>query len=99
MDCNEFLISKALSNDNSKFYVFIGNSNRVGWGPYGIGLFVFDLENPQANAYKYSTLIKHALNPIVKITNRDISEVILSNDSITYIEKSGNKVTTSFNEL
>ncbi|MGD1817359.1 MAG: hypothetical protein ACPKNR_10025 [Pleomorphochaeta sp.] len=99
MDCNEMLISKALSNDTSKFYVLIGNSNRVGWDPYGIGLFVFDLENPQNNTYKYSPLIQHALNPIVKITNRDISKVILSNDSITYTERSGNEVTIAFNDI
>ena len=99
MDCNETLISKALSNDTSKFYVLIGNSNRVGWDPYGIGLFVFDLENPQNNTYKYSPLIQHALNPIVKITNRDISKVILTNYSITYTERSGTETTIYFNNL
>ncbi len=62
-------------------------------------LFVFDLINPQDNVYYYSCLLKHALTPLYKETTKIITDVTISNNSITYKERSGNETTIYFNNL
>ena len=98
IDAGERLISHNISNDLSKFYVLIGNSH-ARWKPKGIGLFVFDITDPINNTYSYSPRINNALKPIIEITDKDITEVSIFNDSITYTESSGGNTTIIFSSL
>jgi len=98
IDSSEYLISHNISNDLSKFYVLIGNSNSR-WNPYGVGLFVFDITDPENNTYSYNFRINNALKTIIKIIDKDIIDVEITDDSITYTERLGTQTTISFDSL
>ncbi len=98
VDSSETLISHNISDDLSKFYVLIGNSNSR-WDPYGIGLFVFDITDPKNNTYSYNIRIDNALKTILNIANKDIVNVEITNNSITYTERLGEETTIYFNDL
>ncbi|MGH0052821.1 MAG: hypothetical protein ACQ5SW_05485 [Sphaerochaetaceae bacterium] len=91
IDNGEVLASEGISEDKSKFFVLITNSY-LKWKPYGIGLFVFDLENPENNIYQYSVLVKHGLRPIIEITDKDIVQVELTDDTLSYWDRSGERI-------
>ncbi|NCD06178.1 MAG: hypothetical protein EOL97_08670 [Spirochaetia bacterium] len=98
IDAGERLISHNISNDLSKFYVLIGNSH-ARWKPKGIGLFVFDITDPENNTYSYNFRVNNALKTIIKITDKDIVDVEITDDSLTYTESSEEDTIIYFNDL
>ena len=98
VDSSEILISHNISDDLSKFYVLIGNSNSR-WDPYGIGLFVFDITDPKNNTYSYNIRIDNALKTILNITDKDIVNVEITNNAITYTDRSKNETTILFDAI
>ena len=97
-DLQKKLISINISENKSKLYILIGKER---WEQISnpTELFVFDLINPQDNVYDYSCLIKHALTPLYKETTKIITDVTISNNSITYTERSGEVTTILFDTL
>ena len=89
IDCQQILKLHGMSEDKSKLFFLITNSN-CSYRPYGTCLYVFNLINPQNHVFRFSKLIKHALYPVVKIIDKDIVNVTLTNNFVTYIDKQGN---------
>ncbi len=98
IDCQQILKLHGMSEDKSKLFFLITNSN-CSYKPYGTCLYAFNLVNPQYHVFRFSKLIKHALYPIVKITDKDIINVEISNDDIIYTERSGEETTIPFEVL
>ena len=98
IDAQQILKLQGISEDKSKLFFLITNSN-CSYRPYGTCLYAFNLENPQDHVFRFSKLIKHALYPIVKITDKDILNVQISNDDIIYTERSGEETTITFDTL
>ena len=94
----EKLIDINISDDKSKLFILIENST-INYKPYGTGLFVFDLINPQDNYYYYNCFYKHLLNKLLEVTDKDITEASILNNSITYKERSGEVTTILFDTL
>jgi len=94
----EKLVDINISDDKSKLFILIENST-INYKPYGTGLFVFDLINPQDNYYYYNCFYRHLLNKLLEVTDKDITEASILNNSITYKERSGEETTIYFNDL
>ncbi len=95
IDAQQILKSQGISEDKSKLFFLITNSNSS-YRPYGTCLYAFNLENPQDHVFRFSKWIKHALYPIVKTSDKDIINVEISNDDIIYTERSGERTTIPF---
>ncbi len=96
LDRKEMLKSIEVSPDQTKLYILIENSN-ISYKPYGTALYVYDLENTENPAYGYIRNIGKKLNPIFMQTNQNIIDVTLTNNSISYLNQVGDRVTITFN--
>ena len=95
VDLQETLDFIDISDDGSKLYIIIANSN-VRYEPYGSSFYIFDLENVKNNTYSSNNLVNLRVNPLIEITNKDVVNVLITNTYAILTESSGEKTKITF---